>query len=712
MFIFDLPSHADSSLYVSLNNLAMQYSKKSSRISCLDLILNDFQAKYQLKSFMSEYIRFMGPTTVKFNSSLSLADSELFCTTTIGSLCFTINKQFIKFLTNLIEVNQSSKSSAALVKREEPRLKSYEDDLRNSEFKYKIIDTNYLKTKAQSDFMGHIKLPDTNEIVCVDDLNLDGAYASTVTWRYAQRRALTSLVINPLPFIGQQETNKLECYLEYFNECLKRFICFKVFYLSEGVYIHVLDRDTNIKLVYSSVWRIRFSNETRKLVYASSLLASTRVDSLAQETSKFHAHLEGSIANLEVKLNRFIQTSDLKSSDTADLACLSLNEFGVRLITQASQMDLIAYGQLGVEFCEYRFLTMQSLIDSFQFKFLMNQQKVNNKLDLNVQIENLNLLISESSLLALKQIESDLTQSSSSTNLEYYTIYNDTNVNLNVKQFDTEETCLIRAGECVPYSWRTHKKKQLMQMFISKYKQNSAPFQLNESGVQEIRFNLVDNQSSVFLVKIKDEHAKKIIRIESKLVVCNYLDLDVQNLSLNYSNNEIRMSSINKMCRSSTTYELVESINFKLNSLEINGKKILFEPELALEDQLKTGLVCHDVDLDLKYWINLNEIILCDDKKCSQWCLILSPVFVFCSYLPYDLNIQLSGNQTSLIRSNSASHLFPQKSLSERELAIKFDHLSVASSSAAESVWFDQSVVWLNEKHFKPFDCEDHLACE
>ena len=57
----------------------------------------------------------------------------------------------------------------------------------------------------------------------------------------------------------------------------------------------------------SKCWRIRFSNETKRLVYASSLLASTRVNSIEFEDNDiFHSHLEVSINNVEIKLNSLL----------------------------------------------------------------------------------------------------------------------------------------------------------------------------------------------------------------------------------------------------------------------------------------------------------------------------------------------------------------------------------------------------------------------
>ncbi len=144
----------------------------------------------------------------------------------------------------------------------------------------------------------------------------------------------------------------------------------------------------------------------------------------------------------------------------------------------------------------------------------------------------------------------------------------------------------------------------------------------------------------------------------------------------------------------------------QINSIEINNKKLLFDNN----DQLKQGLVCHDSDLNMKYWLNLYEQTF-NNNEIIQYCLILSPLFLFCSYLPYDLNVQFVNNNnnsanfqsSNLVKSNSISHLFPNKSilLTDKELAIQFDHMSLTNQKQVSHVdelnWFDSEVYQLTK---------------
>jgi len=732
VFIFDLPNK-DGSLLLSLNELNLNSTKKSDSINCLNLVIKDFQSKFQTLSFI-------GPVTLKLNSSLT-TENELFMQIIIGSFCFSINRQLINMISKLsllFQTNETKNENVEEIsaKKQQVEIK-YEDDLRKGQFKYTIIDNNYIKkniskNSSHLNSISHIRLPYINEIICVDDFsnnnnNMSNLFSSTVTWRYSKRRLLTSLTIFPLPFIGNDsstmDSSSMECYLECYNECTKKFLVLKEFYLKEGVFINVIDEETDQLKFFSKCWRIRFSNETKRLVYASSLLASTRVNSIEIDQILLHTHLEMSINNVELTVN---------NSELAELSVVNLNELNIRLIKNDNRYEINTYGQLGIDFCEYRFLTMQPLVNPFQFKLIYTQ--FNSNSDLNIQIDSLNTVLSESTLIALKQIESEFKQKEKSA-LHYYLIHNDTNIQIDVNQYETEETCSIQPGQCLPYAWRTHKKKQLLQLFLPKYKLNCSPFSINNNkSIKQIQFNLTTNHKYVtFIVRIDpdcvDEEMNKIkknVFIESKLVVCNYLDLDINNLSFTYSFgandlNEIKITKLEKLSRSNTTYELIEQASsLQINSIEINNKKLLFDNN----DQLKQGLVCHDSDLNMKYWLNLYEQTF-NNNEIIQYCLILSPLFLFCSYLPYDLNVQFVNNNnnnnanfqsSNLVRSNSISHLFPNKSilLTDKELAIQFDHMSLTNqkkvSHADELNWFDSEVYQLTKLNFNACDYYTEIA--
>ena len=213
----DLPSLNNSIFLFSLNSLNIHSNRKSSSAQhCFDLHLVDFQAKYQLQ-LNSQYIKFLGPFTLKLNVSYDSIGNELFGLITIGSFCLAVNRPFVDLISCFIQsfkqsqTTQQEQQQLKLINPSKNKSESvYLDDLRSGLFEYTIVDKSYLKKimsnqqqqqqQQQVNLIAHIKLPKVNEIICVDDLNeSNSVFASTVSWRYSKRRALTSLVIHPLP---------------------------------------------------------------------------------------------------------------------------------------------------------------------------------------------------------------------------------------------------------------------------------------------------------------------------------------------------------------------------------------------------------------------------------------------------------------------------------------------------------------------------------
>ncbi len=233
---------------------------------------------------------------------------------------------------------------------------THSDDIRSGKLQYTIIDNNSVKQilknlnvsscNGRESFtnlalLSHIRLPEVNEIVCVDDLNLNShmltsqvasSFGSHVSWRYPKRRALVELKIFPLPLVSADNlaSGELTCFLEYFNECVKKFVVLKQFVIKEGVQTNLIERQKSVEfgrgLIFARCWRIRLSNEAKRYIYASSLLASTKVDSVELQTNEssclLYTQLELNVSNIDCKLN---------SSSLADLFCINLSDFGLRL---------------------------------------------------------------------------------------------------------------------------------------------------------------------------------------------------------------------------------------------------------------------------------------------------------------------------------------------------------------------------------------------
>jgi hypothetical protein len=812
----------------SVNALIRASNKNSIRQQspCNELVnlkINDIQCKLQ-HSTNGGYSHFVGPVTIKCALDYSAVANELHSTIDLGSFNITLNPQLLSLLIDAFEQinnmtsesNESSKLTSVLNHREkqvdrinydeqlEKAVIRRDDELRNGSFRYTIIDDNWIRSSrtknhtsspsvseisSTSARFAHIRLPNESEIVCVDDLSMlmtNAENVSHVCWRYSTRRALVLVKIAPLPFVGigepisqqvkteQAVTNGLKCFLEYYNECSKKFMTLKEFFIIEGLASIVVERERIEsagelrRLVFSRMWRIRLSTEAARYIYASSLLASTRVDSLELNQSLGaknlrHIHADLRLGNVELKLNTVDKLRAANAS--ADLIIVNMSELSTRLIYDEyygkegndlnsvlvlNELCLDSRSVLSVDYCEYRFLTVRPLIDSFKFQLelsLSNQNESNEKSNarLNIQSDSLNILISQSALMTLARLQnewlsvSDESMSNSSCwqPPHYYVIYNDTNTTLNVKQYDTDETCQIQSGHLIEYTWRTHKKPQLMQLFSPMYRLFSSPFKLNEDCMQEVKIEIGSPSTSTqqrlfvsYLIsaqKVKSnalsksgayKEMKKKICIQSKLLVCNYLNVPIESVQLNYMLSssvgsgggeerelvvrEPHNASISRMSRSTFSYELVESISnltsqppIKINSLRVNGKHFFVKAKQtsysSVYEMLRSGLICSDGEANINYWLSLHEQLFYSGRVNTvpfvQYNIVLAPLLLFCSYLPYNLSVEFMRKPNdnavsstnlkharSLLKFNSSSCVIKSNHLLDSELSIRFDH--------------------------------------
>ncbi len=251
-------------------------------------------------------------------------------------------------------------------------------------------------------------------------------------------------------------------------------------------------------------------------------------------------------------------------------------------------LEANAYGQLAIDYCEYKFLSMRPLIDSLQLKAnALLELNRHPKLSLQLQFDTINCLFSQSSLVTLKHLVNEWSVSHERHQKlpHFYRIFNRTNMPLNLKQFDTEETCPVRVGAHVPYTWRTHKKPQLMQLFIPKYFVSSHAFKLNRNGYQEIKLSYTHTKECfmaclVNVVPSTSSIHEKDVYFEAKLIVCNYLNNELQSFSLRYQcgNKEYELGTtpIGKNSRSDASYELVQLEDeceaiLNVNEVKMNG---------------------------------------------------------------------------------------------------------------------------------------------
>ena len=546
----------------------------------------------------------------------------------------------------------------------------------------------------------HLILANTNEIVCVDDLSYHDT-VSSICWTYHTKRSIISLIILPLPFIGSQElktSGKFKFYMEYLDESTKKFDLFKDFDIQEGTQTCVVDTNLDqfmlTDLTWAKTWRIRLSDEAKKFIFASSLLASTKVDSIELTAEHSKIDLDLRISNIEFKVNSFHPKYGI-----VDLAMANVTD----LITKMSLVDtkklklgsFNLISQIGADFCEYQFATFRPIIDPFRLKICIRH--MNKEIAADSFIDNVNFQISQSSLTAFKAIQNEFIDKQDEF-FHHFLIHNDTNLDISIKQFDTEETCLVASGSFLPYFWRTHKKFPLMQLYVPKYKKYSQKFtlnnQLDKSVIQEVKIQITKDEFINFLINLNsqmcNQKRKKVVLIQSKFFVCNYLNMALNQITLMYSDDSKKLSldEINQFSRSKTSFVLIESnSNFKINSLKIFEKSIKTSFE-----EMEKGILWHHDMLGIKFWVNIYL-----NNQLSQISLIFSPIYMICSYLPYNLTANFN-QEKKILPKNSFNLLHCRNDELNIEIIDSFEKsdLSEAQFVSSNQNWFNEKVQLLN----------------
>jgi len=377
-------------------------------------------------------------------------------------------------------------------------------------------------------------------------------------------------------------------------------------------------------LIHAKHWRIRLSPEAKRYIYASSLLASTKVDSVELDQARsanpqhannhhLHAQLDLNITNIECRLT----TSDLTP---ADLLTLNLTNFGLRLLLSdyesnraaSTAISLSTYGQLAVDHCEYKFLTMRPLLDSFSFNASLFTESAGHAVNARIHANSVNVSVSQSALASLNHLTTEWSEINNSKSVimpSFYRIFNQTSMPLNLKQFDTEETCLLKPGACLPYTWRSHKKAQLMQVFAAKHQASSQAFQVDRLGYQLVRLRSnYTGQACIslivrVLVSTETAYYERDVFVQAQLVVCNYLSGCVEGVEVGYVSEGIgyvvggEQVMVGALSRSELTFEVVENEgeSMAVTSVRVNRSVEVglrqFGSQEEFDEQLKRGML-------------------------------------------------------------------------------------------------------------------------
>jgi hypothetical protein len=217
------------------------------------------------------------------------------------------------------------------------------------------------------------------------------------------------------------------------------------------------------------------------------------------------------------------------------------------------------------------------LIEPFFLKLCVDTT-VENRLEVLVKASSLQLNMSQSSLPVLTRAYDEFGKEApcQAAFSHHYLICNDTDLDLNVKQFDTEETNLIKRSETLNYCWRTHKKPQQLQIYIAKYKAYSSAFSIGRAQeLQELLIPIkLENAKYMKLLKFTEDFGgfSRRILLKNRLVCCNFLNFPLHfevNFRVQHENELFQVASehqIEAYSRSHTSYHYPESVNVATGS--------------------------------------------------------------------------------------------------------------------------------------------------
>jgi hypothetical protein len=184
------------------------------------------------------------------------------------------------------------------------------DDLRNGSMKYLCQSSN--------------DPPNANEIAFTRTTNHN--LASSMTWKYPQRRSILKCHILPLPFVddasgggvahriktvrltpfdlAQNDENvsfiQVECLMQYWHFGTKQFVTWQTFELSDSETLFLDFSNDLAQNPYSEMWRIVLVNASMIIDEANTLAASTRIDSLQSERYEPSIEMGITIPNIRV----------------------------------------------------------------------------------------------------------------------------------------------------------------------------------------------------------------------------------------------------------------------------------------------------------------------------------------------------------------------------------------------------------------------------
>ena len=399
--------------------------------------------------------------------------------------------QSLEFIMNNDQGSQESleediKAVLVTTNEEEEEEQHYQDDLRIGAFQ--VLDP-VLEGEAGS--------PAPYQLV---------SDSSSLTWCYPQPRALTRVVIFPLPFVEASEFSfsegtgeRVDCELLHWADTLSSFVVYSSFQLSESQVLHLdlpLLRDRRA-CAASTMWRVRLSRQADQAYISPLALVSVlKVDSYSSPTllpssslsvraSSVAVHLHNHLhyAGQQLAPNLPLEDLELDTSFPPDqlLATLSVTPLtlGASLWPPEDgqpMMQSSLKARVGLDYVDQTFLALHPLLAPVEVH--AGVQVWRGQADTSINIGSLHLTAGPLFLHATRQsanlweqVTGRLAANDTESPAPYIPlvqviVVNETSQVVRFGQAGTEENILLQPKHAAPYAWRSQRANQLLRLAV------------------------------------------------------------------------------------------------------------------------------------------------------------------------------------------------------------------------------------------------------
>ena len=330
--------------------------------------------------------------------------------------------------------------------------------------------------------------------------------ASSLTWRYPQPRALTRVVIFPLPFVEASEFSfaegggeRVDCELLHWSESLSSYVVYSTFQLSESQVVHLdlpLARDRR-SCAAAATWRVRLSHQADQAYISPLALVSVlKVDSfssprllpsssLSLRASSILLHLHNHLHYAGQQLAPGLPLEDL-ALDTSFPADQQLATLTVSRLALGSSLWPAEEGQavvqtsvkarLAVHYVDQTFLALHPLLAPVEVQAGLQLWQGQTDATVSVGAAHLSggpllLHAARQSARLWQQVDGRLKSGTTDLPAPYIPIaqilvVNETGQVIRFGQAGTEESILLEPRHCAPYAWRSQRASQRLHVAV------------------------------------------------------------------------------------------------------------------------------------------------------------------------------------------------------------------------------------------------------